>query len=524
MLTLGAEPLGLHPLASSRRTLIKGAAAGLLLPFTHAAMAQQKPRKGGKLVVALNAWTSSDTLDPGNFYDFSNATVGFAVYDLLVNRSADLKPIPWLATSWQANADASEWVFTLRKGVRFHSGKSFGADDVIYTYSRLIAPNSTSPTKAFMSQIKEMRKLDDQTVKFTLHAPNADLPLTFSDTRVHIVENGATEFLGKASGTGPFKVKTFQPASSYALTRNEHYWGENGPYVDEIEYIAIPNRTARVNALLSGDVDIVFDLDPAAVPVLQANPAMAVLRAKSGTHVNVAMMLDMEPTSKNDLRLAMKYALDREAIVKNVYRGFGVAGNDHPIAPVSPFYSKEIPQRAYDPDKARFHIRKAGLENAKLPFYTSDAPRSGCVAASQVYQQSADKCGVKLELIQIPSDSYWEKVWIKQPMLISSWDGRPMPDLILSIAYKTGGAYNETHWHNETFDKLLLEGRGALDFARRYEIYGECQRMLQEEGGVAVMAFIDILDAHGAHVKGMKPHPSGNLDFFQFATSCWIDS
>ena len=119
----------------SRRTLLKGtAASGLLLPFGRAALAQEAPKSGGRLVVGLNAWTSSDTLDPGNFYDSNNALVGFAVYDLLVNRGPDLKPMPWLAESWEANADGSEWVFKLRSGVTFHSGKPFGADDVIYTY------------------------------------------------------------------------------------------------------------------------------------------------------------------------------------------------------------------------------------------------------------------------------------------------------------------------------------------------------------------------------------------------------
>lgn len=524
-MSINQDRLSLRSSALTRRTLLKGAAAtGFLLPFAGKGFAQATPKKGGKLVVALNSWTSSDTLDPGNFYDSNNALVGFAVYDLLVNRGPNLKPIPWLAESWESNADASEWVFKLRKGVTFHSGKSFGADDVIYSYSRLIAPGSTSPTKAFMSQIKEMKKQDDHTIKFTLEAPNADLPITFSDTRVHIVEDGATEFLGKASGTGPFKVKTFEPGSSYVLTRNDNYWGSGGPYVDEIEYIGIADKTARVNALLSGDIDVMMDLDPTAVPVLKANPDMVVLNAPSGSHVNIAMMLDMEPTSSNDVRLAMKYAMDREAIVQNVYKGFGVPGNDHPIAPIDPFYNKEIAQRTYDPDKARYHIKKAGLENTKLTFYTSDAPRNGCTAASQIYQQNAAAAGINLDLVQIPADSYWEKVWIKQPMLMSSWDGRPVPDLILSIAYKSGGDYNETHWSNERFDKLLTEGRGTLDFAKRYEIYGECQRLLQDDGGVAVMAFIDILDAHGSHVKGIEAHPSGTLGFFQFATNAWIDA
>lgn len=220
----------------------------------------------------------------------------------------------------------------------------------------------------------------------------------------------------------------------------------------------------------------------------------------------------------------MKYAIDREKILKNVFKGFGHIGNDHPISPIDPYYNHDIPQRSYDPEKVRFYIKKSGFENVPVDLYTSDVPASGAIAACEVYQETAAAGGLKLNLIKPPADSYWSNIWMKKPICVSAWDPRPVPDLMFSIAYKSGGSYNETIWNNERFDKLLVEARGITDFNKRKEMYGEMQRMLQEDGGVSVLAFLDFLDAANSNVKGITPHPSGPLGFYQFATNVWLDS
>ena len=518
----------LHGGLLSRREFIHrmGAlgAAGTMPVLLAGAAHAAEPKKGGKITVGVEAAQTRDSLDPTRYYSTANILMGFSVYDGLVNRGPDLKPVPWLAESWESGADAGEWIFHLRKDVEWHDGAPFTADDVIYSCSRHTREGSESPAKGYMDQIAEMKKDGDHVVRFKLSAPNADFPIVLSDTRVQISRNGYEDFVSTTIGTGPFKVREWKSGSRYVFERNDSYWRSDGPWVDEIEVIGIGDITARVNALLSGDINVMLELDPKAVDLIERSKKADLIRTPSGAFINLAMMVDREPTSSADFRMAMKYAVDREKIVRNVLKGYGSVGNDHPISPADPYFCGDIAQRTYDPDKARHHVRKAGLENVPVDFYASDVPGAGTLAACQVVQQTAAAAGINLNLIQPPADTYWSSVWIQKPLSASGWDMRPVPDLMFSIAFKSGSDWNETKYADERFDRLLLEARSTVDFEKRKAMYCEMQRMLHDDGGHVTLAFRDILDAKAPDVRGIGAHPSGPLGFYQFARTVWIDS
>ncbi|RUM94834.1 MAG: peptide ABC transporter substrate-binding protein [Thiothrix sp.] len=485
----------------------------------------QTPKHGGRLTVGVESAQQSNSIDPAKYYSDSDLLRGFALYDTLVNQSPELLPTPQLAVSWEPNADASKWVFKLRKGVQFHNGKSFGADDVIYSLQHHLGEKSESPAKAYLSQIKGMKKSDEHTLEFTLVSPNAHFPLVLSDTRTHIFSDGYTDFSRTTNGTGPFKIKKFKPGSTYIFERNPNYWGSTGPYVDEIEYIGIADPTARVNALLSGDIDLMMQLDPKAAHLIDRNKDFTLLRAKSrGLHSGLVMMEDRRPTSDKNLRLAMKYGIDREMILKNVYKGYGDIGNDHPIAPTDPYYNSHIPQYTYDPDKAKHYIKKAGMDKKPLDIYSSSVTGVGSNPSCEIFQETARAGDININLHKVSADSYWETAWMQKPMCTTTWPARPIPDLMFSIAYKGDAKWNETAWKNDHFDKLLLEARSEKDFDKSKELYGEMQKMLHDDGGIIILAFMDNLDASSKKVKGITPHSSGPLGFNQFATTVWIDS
>ena len=217
---------------SRREFLGRMTAAGLSATAISGLLTRQAkaetPKKGGKIVIGCEANTK-ETLEPATFASVAGLNTGFAVFDSLTSRAPDQSPIPWLAESWDTNQDATEWVFKLRQDVVYHDGQKFGADDVVYSYSRIIAPESESPVKGLLGHVAEVKKDDDHTVKFVLSSPDADFPSACGDHRSQVIQNGATEFARTASGTGPFKVKDFQPGVSYLLERNDDYWGDDGP-------------------------------------------------------------------------------------------------------------------------------------------------------------------------------------------------------------------------------------------------------------------------------------------------------
>lgn len=486
-----------------KRAAALGASTALVSTIAStASFADDAPQRGGHLRLGLDGASSTDNLDPATYVVAFQYTLGYQWGNSLVelNDKGDINPE--LAESWEPDPTATKWVFKIRQGVEFHNGKELTADDVIYTLNYHRGESSTSPAKAFFEAVTEIKATDKHEMTITLNAPNADLPFIFSDYHLLVMPDQGDPLAG--IGTGGYIIETFEPGVRAIATRNPNYWKENRAFADSVETVGINDLSARTSALQSGAVDFVNRIDPKTVGFLQSNPDVTIYDVPSAGFYTLPMRCDTPPFDNLDMRLALKYALDREEIVKRVLGGYGVVGNDQPVSSLDRFYAADIPQFTYDPEKAKFHYEKSGHSGA-INLTIADAAFPGAVDAAQLFKEHAAKAGITINVDRVPDDGYWSEVWLKAPFSGSYWTGRPTADMIMSLGFLSTADWNESFWRNEAFDKLMIEARGELDNKKRAEMYAELQTMISQDAGVIIPAFNNYLFASAANVSGLVP-------------------
>jgi peptide/nickel transport system substrate-binding protein len=236
---------------------------------------------------------------------------------------------------------------------------------------------------------------------------------------------------------------------------------------------------------------------------MERNSNIQVFKTTGNKHCTLPMITTKAPYDNNHVRLALKYAIDREQWVRVILKGFGKIGNDFPIGPANQFRATadEIPQRVYDPDKAKYHLKQAGMDSLSVELHAADTAFEGAVDAGQLYAESAKAAGIDIKIIREPNDGYWSNVWLKQPWSTSYWGGRPTEDWIFSQIYSSGADWNETFWENERFNKLLIEGRAELDQVKRRGIYIEMQRIVHNDGGAVIPMFMSYVAAASTKIQ-----------------------
>jgi peptide/nickel transport system substrate-binding protein len=481
----------------------------------------QAARRGGTVTIATNYTGAEETFDLTKMNNTTDAQRSYQVYNRLLNLDRNMKLVPNLATEWEAKPGAKEWSFVLRSGVEFHNGKTLDAEDVVYSISEHIKDGSKSPAKPYLQSISEVRADGKNGVRIVLSSGNADLPYVFAhDFHTGIVpkdwKNG-----DPVVGTGPYKLVEFRPGQRSVTSRFANYWKSDAAWVESFVTQGIPDSTARISALQSGSIDVLMSLDPKLVSSLSSDPSIKVAEIPSGYHMTFAMACDRAPTNDINVRLALKNALDRKAMVETLLRGHGLAGNDIPVNPAIATYCRDIPQRTMDPDKAAFYWKKSGLSSIEL--IVSPAVGNG-VDAGLIFQAHARKCGIQIDVKQVPADGYLTNTWLKVPFCVSGWNARPTADLILALGYQSNAPWNETHWQSAKFDSLLADGRVELDEKKREAIYCEAERMLYEEGGVIVPFFTNYIDATRSRIHNFAPSPAYQLSAGWMYEEAWVDA
>ena len=311
---------------SRREFLVRLSALGIsaaLLPGLQGTPAYAAtPKKGGRLRLGADSGSTTDSLDPAlGVATMSNIIIHGQLYNNLVEIDHKSEAIPELAESWESTPDAKKWVFQIRKGVEFHNGKTLDAEDVVFSIDHHRG-DKKSGAKGAVKPIASMKADGKNTVIFTLEEGNADFPYLMSDYHLGILPAGTTDFQ-KGIGTGGYSVVKFEPGVRCLTKRNPNYWKQGRAHFDEVETIAMADSTARLNALRTGQIDYMSRVDTKVAGLLEQAPELQLINVTGTYHYCFNMLCDTPPFDNNDVRLAMKYAIEREALVKTVLRGYG---------------------------------------------------------------------------------------------------------------------------------------------------------------------------------------------------------
>ena len=470
-------------------------AAGMMPSLAHAA-----PKRGGKLRVAKGHGSTTDNLNPGQYDSSYMIAISYGINGFLTGVGTDGSIEPELAESWEASADAKTWRFKIRSGVTFHNGKPVTVDDVVASINFHRGEDSTSAAKPIVEPITNI-SIDGDNVEFTLSSGSADFPFTFTDYHLSILpsENGVIDW-ESGIGCGPYILKNYQPGVTSTLVRNNDDWNQNRGWFEEIELLSVVDLNARTTALISGDVHAIDKLDLKTIGLMARNPNLNIHSVAGNQHFTFAMSTNKDPFTDQNVRLALKYGINRQELVDKILFGYGNIGNDHPIGRGQRYFNDEMEQTAYDPDKAKFHLKEAGLDNISVSLSAADAGFPGAVDAATLFQASAKAANIDIDVNRVPNDGYWSDVWMQHPFSAVYWGGRPVEDAMFSTAYSSGAAWNDTFWENTRFNELLVAARAELDEDKRREMYFEMQVLLNRDGGAIIPMFANFVFATGPEV------------------------
>lgn len=444
-----------------------------------AAFAQQS---GGVLVAA---WAQDPVgLDPHITSAYSSFQVLENVLDTLVTLDPDQNVIPSLAESWEVSEDGLTWTFNLRDDVVFSNGRAMTAEDVVYTYTRLLAPETGSGNAYLLAGVTDIAAPDDTTVTMTLEGPNPSLLGKLAVNKSvgiiarESVEDGTINI--SPIGTGPFVIADFQPGTRVLLERNAEYWQDGLPYLDAVELRIIPDESVRRTALISGDVDWAISVPPQSVTQLQGRDDIVVDTVPAGAYWYIGVNTNREPLGDVRVRQAISYAINRDNLA--TAGAFGNAEATQDPIPSSSVWAFGYTPYEQDLEQARALLAEAGYPDGFEIEVMPTTQYEESIRMSQVVQANLGAIGIDVSIRTLE----WAE-WLEvqgagdYDTYICSWNGLVDPDDYFYAQHKTGEVFNFTGYSNPTVDELLEEGRSTAEFEAREEIYAEINQIIVDE-------------------------------------------
>jgi peptide/nickel transport system substrate-binding protein len=488
---------------------------GALMPG--AARAAGKP--GGAVTVGMTV--PSGSIDPLTVADTGGVCMLSQTGEYLALSDPDLHLRPLLAESWQPNRDGSIWTFKIRRGVKFHDGGTLTSADVVATIDRLADPaNGSVALSAFAGSLSKggSKAIDESTVEFHLDAPNGSFPyLVSSDNYNAIILPAGHDggFERNFIGTGPFRLERFTPKARASFVRNPDYWGAKA-LPDRTLFIFYDSIQAQILAMQGEQLDVLLHAPVQGSQALLADPHLNILALKSSAHEQVHMRADKGPFADARVRRAMALCLNRENLVKGLFRGMAVPGNDSPFAPIFAATDPQVPQRRQDIRQAKELLQAAGVANGfKATLTTERFVEMPDYAV--IIQNAVRQIGVRLSLNVEEQSAYFGRAtfgqsdWLDSEMGIEDYAHRGVPNIFLTATLSSHGTFNAAHFKNPEYDRLVAGFIAALDPAAQRDAAGRIQRLLLDETPVIAAYFYDWLSVTTKHIRGVRPTAMGHL-------------
>ena len=498
-------------------------------PLVSPVAAQGSLPKGGTLRLAMRC---QDLKSPHTYSWVESSNSARQVVDYLTVTGVDNITRPGLIEKWEPSPDLKTWTLRVRKSVKWHNGRQFTADDVVWNIKRVLDPKTGSSVlglmKGFLLEDYEtgekddkgnpkkssrlwdanaIQKVDDFTVKLNGKTAQLAVPEQLFHYPFLILdpaENG--EFKVGSNGTGAFTLVENEVGRRQVLkARKQPYWG-GGPYLDQLEFIDLgDDPAASVAALASKQVHGLYGADIVQLEALQKIPHVQMYQVTTA-YTATARMQPVKPFDDKRVRQAMRYAIDSNAVLQIAHRGLGQPGEHHHVSPVHPEYAK-LPAQPRDVARAKKLLAEAGYPNGIDAEIACKPYPAWELLAVQTMVEQWKEAGIRVKINVMPSTQYWE-VWTKVPFGFTTWAHRPLGIMSLGLAYRSGGSWNESKYSNPEFDKLLTQAEGTLDVASRREIMARLESILQDDGPIVQPVWRAISTFHDKRVQGFKPHPT----------------
>jgi len=464
------------------------------------------PKSGGRLRMGITGGATSDVLDPGQILDayMINVSMG-QVRPNMTKIMPDGSVEGDLASGWQASNGAKTWKFDIRQGVEFHNGKTLDSTDIVDSIRHHMGPDSKSGGSGVVSGIASIKEDGKYGVVVELNEGNGDLPILLSDYHLNICPSKGDGSIDWESGigAGPYTLEEHEPGVRTLTKKFANYWNTgNESHFDEVETLGINDPTARLAALSTGAVDAINNVPAKTASRLKSMVNVKTLISTGNKQCTMPMLCDVAPFDDQNVRNAIKHIINRQELLDKIFFGYGQLGNDNPVGPANYFRANtdELPQREYDPEQAKYYLKQAGLSSLSVKFHAADTGFSGAVDAGALMRESAKAAGIDIEVVREPNDGYWSNVWMVKPWSACYWSGRPTEDWIFSQIYYSKADWNDTHWNNSSFDKLLVEARSETDEAKRRDKYVEMQRIVHNDGGLALPVFLSEIMGYRSNI------------------------